>query len=202
MELMIVMVILVLLMGTAAPSLMKSDHRARQAARELVKGHLQRARSHAIAQGVATAVVIPDYAAGDEQGGKMLGIAEVEWLPDAEESAGGYQVRRVLQRWEALPGKMMVFSQPVGQHSRATVMEKAYRSPVSLAGRSVVGALIVFSPNGQIVSPNQGALEILLGQGRVSGGQLVASQKSGQNVSCDLLQINRLTGRARQLDAL
>jgi prepilin-type N-terminal cleavage/methylation domain-containing protein len=201
-ELLVVLAVLVLLMGAAAPTLMKSDQRARQAARELVKGHLQRARSHAIAQGVATAVVIADYAAGEEQGGKMFGMAEVEWKVDPQQLAGRYQVTRVLQRWEMLPGTIFVFSQSAAQYARATVMEQACRAPVMLSGRSVTGVLIVFSANGQIVSPSQGPIELLLGQGRVSGGQVVAISKSGQSLACDRLQINRLTGRARQIDAL
>lgn len=201
-EMLVVLALLVLLMGVAAPTLMKSDQRARQAARELVKGHLQRARSHAIAQGVATAVVIADYAAGEEQGGKMFGVAEVEWKVDPQQTSGRYEVTRVLQRWEMLPGKILVFSQSVAQHTRATVMEQAFRAPVMLAGRSVTGVLIVFSANGQIVSPSLGSIEILLGQGRVRAGQVVAMSKSGQSMACDRLQINRLTGRVCQLDAL
>ena len=43
-------------------------------------------------------------------------------------------------------------------------------------------------------------MEIVLGQGKVIGGQLTATEKNDNKVSYDLLQINRLTGRARQLD--
>lgn len=201
-EMMLVMVILLLLLGAAAPTYWRSEQRARESARSLVKSHLQRARSHAIARGVATAVVIPDDAAGELMGGKMLGLAEVEWMPDPERMSGQYRVTRVLQRWEVLPGTMMVYSQLAGQHVRATVMEQAFRSPVTLGGRSVEGVLIVFSPAGQILSPSHGALEILLGPGRVSGGQWKALTQLGQQGACDVLQINRLTGRARHLNAL
>lgn len=199
-ELLVVMLILMILLVAAAPVFTKSGQRARQGARELVKGHLQRARSHAIANGKATAVVVPDYSAGADLGGKMLGIAEVNWISTPENPAGSYQVTQMLQRWESLPGSVVIMSQPVTRHPRPTIMELSLRSPMAIARRPITGAVIVFSPTGQIISPAGGAMEILLGQGKVIGGQLTATEKNGNKVSYDLLQINRLTGRARQLD--
>jgi type II secretory pathway pseudopilin PulG len=197
---MVVMVILMILMLATAPVFMKSNQRARQGARELVKGHLQRARSHAIATGNATAVIIPDYAAGADLGGKMLGLAEVKWVATPGHSAGSYQITQLLQRWESLPGNVLVMSQAASRHPRPTIMEQSLRSPMTISRRSITGAVIVFSPTGQIVSPANGVMEITLGQGKVSGGQLTATEKNGGKVSYDVLQINRLTGRARQLD--
>jgi len=199
-ELLVVMVILMILLVAAAPVFMKSGQRARQSARELVKGHLQRARSHAIASGKATAVIIPDYTAGGDVGGKMLGLAEVDWVSSPQNPAGSYQISRLLERWESLPGSMVVMSQAVAGHPRTTVLEQALRSPMTYARRNITGAVIVFSPNGQIVSPASGSMEILLGQGKVNAGQVSATEKNGNKVSYDLLQINRLTGRARQID--
>jgi prepilin-type N-terminal cleavage/methylation domain-containing protein len=199
-ELLVVMVILMVLLVAAAPVFMKSSQRARQSARELVKGHLQRARSHAIASGKATAVIIPDYAAGSDVGGKMLGLAEVNWVSTPENSSGSYQITQLLQRWDSLPGSMIILPQSTAGHPRITIMEQAMRSPMTYARRNITGAVIVFSPNGQIVSPPSGAMEILLGQGKVAGGQVTATEKNGNKVSYDLLQINRLTGRARQID--
>jgi hypothetical protein len=62
--------------------------------------------------------------------------------------------------------------------------------------------VIVFSPTGQIISPANGAMEFVLGQGSVKAGQVTATEKTGNRVSYDLLQINRLTGRTRQIDPL
>jgi type II secretory pathway pseudopilin PulG len=197
---MVVMVILMILLVAAAPVFMKSSQRARQGARELVKGHLQRARSHAIANGIATAVIIPDYSAGSDVGGKMLGIAEVNWVSTPSNPSGSYQITQLLQRWESLPGKVLVMSQAVAQHPRPTIMEQSLRSPMTIARRATTGAVIVFSPTGQIISPANGAMEIVLAQGKLGSGQLIATEKNGNKVSYDLLQINRLTGRARQLD--
>lgn len=199
-ELLVVMLILTILMVAVAPVFMKSSQRSRQSARELVKGHLERARSHAIASATNTAFIIPDYNAGNEIGGKMLGIAEVRWVTTPGQQNGNYEITKVLQRWESLPGNMVVLPQNTSGHPRATVMEQALRAPMTLSGKAIAGAVIVFSPSGQIVSPAEGTMEIILGQGRVIGGQVTATEKTGNRVSYDLLQINRLTGRARQLD--
>jgi prepilin-type N-terminal cleavage/methylation domain-containing protein len=199
-ELMVVMLILMILMVAVAPVFMKSSQRSRQSARELVKGHLERARSHAIASATSTAFIIPDYIAGNVIGGKMLGIAEVRWVTPPGQQNGNYEITRVLQRWESLPGNMVILPQNASGHPRATVMEQALRAPMTLSGKSITGAVVVFSSSGQIVSPASGTMEIILGQGRVIGGQVTATEKAGDRVSYDLLQINRLTGRARQLD--
>lgn len=201
-EMLVVMVILMVLMVALAPVFMKSSARARQSARELVMGHLQRARSHAIATGVSTAVIVPDYNAGNDIGGKMLGIAEVNWVATPDPTGGTYEITKVLQRWESLPGNMIVLTQATAGHPRTTIMEQSLRSPMTMSGKSITGAVIVFSPTGQIISPADGVMEIVLGQGRVTAGQVTATEKTGNKVSYDLLQINRLTGRARQLDPL
>ncbi len=199
-ELLVVMVILMILLVAAAPVFMKSSQRARQSAREMVKGHLQRARAHAIATGVATAVIVPDYSAGNDLGGKMLGIAEVNWVATPNASGGAYQISKMLQRWESLPGSMLVLSQASTRHPRTTIMEQSLRSPMTMAGKAITGAVIVFSPTGQVISPADGAMEIVLGQGNVRAGQVTATEKNGNRISYDLLQINRLTGRTRQID--
>jgi prepilin-type N-terminal cleavage/methylation domain-containing protein len=199
-ELMVVIAILVIMMMAAAPIFVKSSQRARQASRELVKGHLQRARAHAIATRTYTAFVIADYAAGADFGGKMLGIAEVEKVASTEPPGSKFQITRSLQRWEPLPGNTVILSQPASRHTRATIMEVAERSPMAIARRPVTGTMIVFSPNGQIVSPISGAMEIAIGQGRVVGGQVTATESTNNRVSYDLLQVNRLTGRARLID--
>lgn len=201
-ELLVVMVIMMILLVAAAPVFMKSSQRARQSARELVSGHLQRARSHAIATGTSTALIIPDYNAGNDIGGKMLGIAEVKWISDPTPTGGAYEIQKMLQRWESLPGSMLVMPQTTAAHPRPTIMEQALRSPMTISGKSITGAVIVFSPTGQIISPASGTIEIVLGQGTVTGGQVKATEKSGNQVSYDALQINRLTGRPRQLDPL
>jgi hypothetical protein len=106
----------------------------------------------------------------------------------------------MLQRWESLPGSMLVLSQASTRHPRTTIMEQSLRSPMTMAGKAITGAVIVFSPTGQVISPADGAMEIVLGQGNVRAGQVTATEKNGNRISYDLLQINRLTGRTRQID--
>lgn len=201
-ELLVVLVIVMILMVASAPLFMKSNERARQSSRDLITGHLQRARSHAIATGASTAVLIPDYHPDHNLGGKLLGIAEVNWVATPDNHGGSYEVIQILQRWESLPGQMMVLPQSVTSHPRTTIMEQSLRATMTVSGKSLTGAIIVFSPTGQIISPATGAMELLLGHGTVHNGQITATETSGQRISYDTLQINRLTGRARQLDQL
>lgn len=202
MELLVVMVITMILLVAVVPIFMKSDQRARQSASDLVAGHLQRVRSHAIATGTSTALVISDYSASNTIAGKMIGIAEVNWVSDPNGNGGTYEVTKVLQRWEALPGKMLVMPQSTTAHPRPSIMEQALLCTVILSGNSITGVVIVFSPLGQIVSPHAGTMEILLGQGTMDSGTITATEKTGDRVSYDILQINRLTGRARQIEPL
>lgn len=198
-ELMVVMVILAALLVAAAPVFMKSSTKARQASRELVKGHLNRARSHAIATQQATAVLFADYKAGAELGGKMLGIAEMTWEDDPNDAQpGAYQVKSVLQRWEKLPGAMMLMDQSSVGNKKPTIMDAEENFRVRLNRKDIDATAIIFAPSGQIVSPADQAIEILLGAGNLTNGQVTATEKNGGQVSYDRLQINRLTGRARQ----
>ncbi len=198
-ELMVVMVILAALLVAAAPVFMKSSTKARQASREVVKGHLNRARSHAIATQQATAVLFANYNAGPEVGGKMLGIAEMKWEDDPNDAKpGAYEVKSVLQRWEKLPGSMMVMDQSSVGHQKPSIMDVDENFRVRLNRKDVDARAIIFSPSGQIVAPVDQAIEILLGAGNLTNGQVTATEKNGGKISYDRLQINRLTGRARQ----
>jgi hypothetical protein len=69
---------------------------------------------------------------------------------------------------------------------------------VRLNRKDVDARAIIFSPSGQIVAPVDQAIEILLGAGNLTNGQVTATEKNGGKISYDRLQINRLTGRARQ----
>jgi prepilin-type N-terminal cleavage/methylation domain-containing protein len=200
-EMLVVMVILLILIGIAAPAFVKTSARARQATRELVKGHLMRARSNAIATGQSTAVIFPDYTAGNDIGGKMLGIAEVTSVADpANAGKMTYNVSKVLQRWEKIPGAVMILNQSSTGYANATIMEQATKISASITGRNVTGSFIVFAPNGQIVFPANQTIEVVLGLGSNAGGTVKASEKIDNNISYDLLQINRLSGKARLIE--
>lgn len=200
-ELMVVIVILTILMLAALPVFVKSTAKSRQASRELVKGHLMRARSHAIATGSSTAVLFADYSSGNEIGGKMLGIGEVTWTVDpAKPDEGAYQVSKLLQRWEKLSGSVIVLNQTATASSRPTLIDETERVNVTYSGKRINAAFVVFSANGQIIFPQNKAIEITLGAGSLAGGTPKATEKIDNRASYDLLQVNRLTGRARLIE--
>lgn len=200
-ELMVVIVILTILLLAALPVFVKSNAKARQAARELVKGHLQRARSHSIATGNATAVLVADYSAGTELAGKMLGIGEVTWIVDPlNPNEGNYSVTKVLQRWEKIPGSVMVLNQSTTASARTSLMEEDKRVSVTHSGKKINASFVVFSANGQIIYPENKPIEIILGPGSMAGGSPRATEKIDNRASYDLLQVNRLTGRARLIE--
>lgn len=197
-ELLVVLLILTLLMFATLPIFAKSTTRARASARELVKGHLLRARSHAIATGQSTAVFFADYRMGREWAGKAIGIGEVVWSNDAaHRQRGAYALSHALQRWEKFPGSVIVFDQQVSHASRPTLMEMSERLTVDHSGSQLSCAFVVFSATGQIVYPANQAIEIMLGPGIVVAGSATAMEKTNNHVSYDLLQVNRLSGRAR-----
>ncbi len=200
-EMLVVMVILLILIGIAAPAFVKTSARARQATRELVKGHLMRARSNAIATGQNTAVIFPDYIAGNDIGGKMLGIAEVTWKTDpVDVTKNAYAVTKVLQRWEKIPGSVMILNQASSGFARTTIMEQTTKISSTIAGKNITGSFVVFAPNGQIVFPANQTIEIILGLGSNSGGSVKATEKNDSKVSYDILQINRISGKARLIE--
>lgn len=194
-ELLVVIALLVLLMGAAVPAFTQSEHRARLLARDWIQSSIQRARAHAMARGVSTALLLVDHSAGQEWAGKMLGLAEVVRVSDITDD-GEYQVKRVLQRWDFLPGSRMVVTQALARHHRPTIMESAPRAVVVRSGQEVSVALVVFSPRGSIELPHQGALELIVGAVRPKA----ASEELLRRESFDLLQIHRLTGRVQQRD--
>lgn len=200
-EMLVVMVILVILLIAAAPMFLKTSARARQTSREIVKGHLMRARSHSIATGGTTAVIFPDYAAEAGVAGKMLGIAEVVWKTDATGSGkSAYRVTNVLQRWEKLPGQVMFLNQRITGNGKATIMEETEKLATTVNKKSVTGTFIVFSSSGEIIYPADKAIEITMGAANIVNGAVVATEKTGNATSYDLLQVNRLTGRARLIE--
>jgi prepilin-type N-terminal cleavage/methylation domain-containing protein len=200
-ELLVVMVILAILLIAAAPMFLKTSARARQTSREIVKGHLMRARSHSIATGGNTAVIFADYAAEAGVAGKMLGIAEVEWKTDTTGTGkSAYRVTNLLQRWEKLPGQVMFLNQKITGNGKPTIMEETTKLATTVNKKAVTGTFIVFAPSGEIIYPADKAIEITLGSANLVNGTVVATEKTGNTTSYDLLQVNRLTGRARLIE--
>jgi prepilin-type N-terminal cleavage/methylation domain-containing protein len=197
-ELLIVITILAILLGIIAPVFMKSSLKARQIAKEVVQGNFTRARSHAIATGIPTAVIVSQYRSGN-QGGKAIGIAEMKAPEeDVNNPVPQYQVSRVLQRWDVLPGNMLFLSRQQVNAPFASIMDESLSVNTVLAGNPTSATYVVFSPSGQIVHPADKPIEILLGPARLtSGGNVELLERTNGQPSFDRLQVNRLTGKVR-----
>lgn len=196
-ELLVVMAILSILLVAAIPVFSNNSNRERQASREMIKGHLQQARAHAIASGTATALAIPTLAADPELGARAISLVEVEnpagkYLPIKD----GNGKDRQLQRWGKLPANFYFLSSSQISTAQPTVLDSGDLLTVILNGKSLDCHIIVFSPNGQIVRPASGTkITLAIGQAADRNGSLTLTDKTGGSPVFDLLEINRLTGR-------
>jgi prepilin-type N-terminal cleavage/methylation domain-containing protein len=199
-ELLVVIAIMGLLLAAAVPIFSNSSNNARQASREIIKAHLQRARAHAIAKGTATAVAVPVLTSGGDLGARAVSLFEV--VPDGDnyvpaKDANGND--RLLQRWQTLPGNFHFLGGSQFSSGKQTIVDIADIMPSDYKGQALTCHIIVFAPNGQIVRPAT-EINIATAQAAASGNKLTLTQKTGGKAVFDLLQVNRLTGRTRFLD--
>ena len=199
MELLVVMGIISLLLIAAFPIFINNSNSARNASREIIKGHLQQARAHAIATGNATALAIPVLGSGPVLGARAVSLVEVEnstgeYVSIKDEQGKG----RLLQRFGKLSGNFYFLSSSQVSAAQPTVLETGENLQVSFNGRDFDCQAIIFAPNGQIVQPPSGTpIAIAIGQATKRGSSLELTDRTGGQPGYDLLQINRLTGRAR-----
>ena len=196
-ELLAVIAIMSILLLVAVPVFTDPTNSARQASREIVKAHLQRARSHAIASGSATAIAIPILSTGGELGGRAISLFEVvkngtEFEPAKD--AGGKD--RLLQRWETLPGSFHFMPSSLISSPKPTIVDAPEILQTIYKGKTVTCHMIVFSPNGQIVLPSS-ETNIAIARAANRGNSLAPTQKNDGKPVFDFLQVNRLTGRTR-----
>lgn len=198
-ELLVVMGIISILLVAAFPIFTNNSNSARNASREIIKGYLQQARAHAIATGNATALAIPTFGSDSDLGARAASLVEVE------NPTGPYQPikdqlgnDRLIQRFGKLSGNFHFLSGAQVSTQQPTVMEKGAELQVASKGRSFSCRAIIFSPNGQIVQPPSGTpITIAIGEGAKRNGTLLLTDKKDGQPVFDLLQVNRLTGRAR-----
>ncbi len=204
-ELLVVMGIISLLLVAAFPIFSNSSNNARNASRETIKGYLQQARAHAIASGNPTALTIPVTGSDPELGGRSASLVEVEnstgsYKPMKKKDADGNDLAtdNLLQRFGKLSGNFHFLSNTQVTTPKPTVMENGETLQVTSPTKTLSCRAIIFSPNGQIVRPPSGTpIVIAIGQGVVrNGGFVLTDKKDGQPVF-DLLEVNRLTGRAK-----
>ena len=199
-ELLVVIAIMGLLLAAAVPIFSNSSNNARQASREIIKAHLQRARAHAIATGTSTAVAVPVLASGGDLGARAISLFEVvtdgsNYVP-AKDASGN---DRLLQRWETLPGNFHFLAGSQFPSGKQTIVDTADTMPTNYKGQALTCHIIVFAPTGQIVRPAT-EINIATAQAAARGNQLTLTQKPGGKAVFDLLQVNRLTGRTRFLE--
>lgn len=196
-EILVVVAIIAVLLAAAVPMLSNFAANASQASREIVKAHLQQARAHAIASGASTAVAIPVLGSGGELGARAISLFEVEksgadYIPAKD--ANGDEM--LLQRWETLPGNFHFLAASQISSGKPTIVDSADTLQTNYKGEAVTCHLIVFSPTGQIVLPAS-EIHIALAQAVPRGNSLSLTRKNEGRPVFDLIQVNRLTGRAR-----
>lgn len=198
-ELLAVVAIIAVLLTAAIPAFSDPSNSARQASREIIKAHLQRARAHAIASGLPTAVAIPILASGGELGGRAISLFEVvKYGANYEPAKDDEGEERLLQRWETLPGNFYFMPSSLISSSKPTIVDAEETLPTKHKGKAITCHMIVFAPNGQIVLPAS-ETNVAIARAVSRGNTLTLTQKSGGNPVFDLLQINRLTGRTRSI---
>lgn len=187
------MAILVVLTGIAVVAMRPTATRARQAARGVVEAQVVRARSHAVATGQPTALVFAGYGASAAIAGRAMALVEVEW----NETEAGWRAKRVLSRWEVLPGKV-VFLNGVASDGGVTVMDGG-RELVVPGQAGAGGPYVLFGAGGGVEWPAAGSMiRVALGSGVVRGGRVEATERAPDGSAVhDVLQVNRLTGRTR-----
>lgn len=198
-ELLAVIAIIAVLLAVAIPVFSDPSNSARQASREIIKAHLQRARAHAIASGLPTAVAIPILASGGELGGRAISLFEVvKNGANYEPSKDHAGEERLLQRWETLPGSFHFMPSSLISSSKPTIVDAEETLQTNHKGKAITCHMIVFAPNGQIVLPAS-ETNVAIARAVTRGSTLTLTQKSGGNPVFEFLQINRLTGRTRTI---
>ncbi len=208
-ELLAVMAIISVLLVAAVPIFSNSSNTARLASREIITAHLQQARAHAIASGTATAIVVPEISASTDLGARSVSLFEVEkdetgnYKPAKEQDASGNPTPEdaQLQRWEKLPGNFHFLTAALVSSGKATLMDTTDRLATNYKGRAISGHFIVFGPSGQIVRPIAGTpIRIAIAQATRSGESLALTQRGGSRPVFELFEVNRLTGRTREVE--
>ncbi len=202
-ELLTVLAIIAILFAVGAASFTDPANSARKTSGDTLRAHLQEARAHAIATGNTTAVLFPIPSASTAGSGSLIGIAEVTFQNDPAAPSAPYKVTKALQRWVQLPDNIFFLNQAAINSRDKTIMDGTVEIVADYRKAPIKCRFITFSPNGQISSPTTTAggvkLVVAIGKGVLNGNAVTPTQKNGGRIVFDLLQINRLTARARTL---
>lgn len=194
------MAILLSLAGIAANGISHSSQNARLNTRDLVKAKLQQARAHSLANHTYTAMVIPVRSSG-KNGLHEITILEVERMDEGYapvENENGDAV--LLQKWTKLPGNFHFVTSTMIGTDLHTVVDEEETLTLFQKGRVTECHAIVFAPNGQIRWPIDGSpIHIAIAEAARQGGAFRMTRISNHRPVFDLLVVNRLTAKTRNV---
>lgn len=194
-ELVAVMAVMAVVLTMAAVNYSSSPERSARVARDLVVAQVTRARSHAIATGIPTALVLSPYHTGPSATrGRMMGLVEVKKSSDA---AVGFEADRVLTRWRELPKGQLFVPQSLAQRSQATVLDSEKKLTLSLNGELIAVPYLLFSREGRVLYPPTAKIEICLAPAIVDNGNPRLTGVNQDGSSVEVIEVSRLSGRAR-----
>lgn len=199
-ELLAVMAILMVLAGIAISGFSDSSHNARQISREILRTHLQQARAHAIATRHHTALVIPDRDSG-KLGLCAISLIEVELVDgDYTPIRTEHGIVKPLQRWTNFPQNFHFVTSSMIGSDQPTLLDHEKRLTVVQGSTEIRCHMIVFAPNGQIISPSSGApIHIAIARVARNGSSFRIIENSAHEPVFDLLLVNRLTAKTRNI---
>jgi type II secretory pathway pseudopilin PulG len=199
-ELLVVIAILIVLLAVVAPVLSSSSLNARQASRDIIRTQLQYARAHAITHRTPTALIIPS-AASHHNGLRAISLIEVHWQDGqyvAKTNDDGETPQ--LQRWSVLPQNDHLVSFEMTGTVQPTVVDHERTLSILDRGRQMDCHMMVFSPDGRIVYPDSGGpIHFAIARAVRDGDSLRITEIVANQPVFDLLEINRLTGRSRNI---
>lgn len=189
-----------ILAGIAVAGFSNSSHNARKISREIVKGHLQQARAHAIASRNLTAIIIPAGHSG-ASALRAMSLIEVEKIDGRYvpiENEDGEAI--LLQGWKRLPKNFHFVSASMINTEHPTLVDHETSLTILHRGREIECHMLVFTPNGQIVFPVSGtAIHVAIAQVAGDRHSLRISEKSNKDPVFDLLLVNRLTAKTQNI---
>lgn len=198
-ELVVVMAIMAMILALAAISMRPSALRAAHVSRDLVIAQVNRARSHAIASGIPTAVVFSPYQEGPaEKRGRMMGLVEVK---NGTLAGADHEVARVLARWEELPKGQFFLTQALAQRQTTTVLDGERKLHLTVDGEEVEGNYLLFSREGEVIYPTASKIEICLAPAVMQNGRPRLTGENQDGSSVDVIEVSRLSGRVRLINS-
>lgn len=200
MEMVVVMAILLILMGSAAMYLSGGSEKARRAATDQVTGMVEQARNTALVSRSTVMFVIAEPGALPTYEDKcVVGLLRVEgdWDPSSPETVSG----DLLGRWRPLENGVIFMGGVIG--SLANPMDAPKRSIQYATSRTIEAEVrgVAFNARGRLIYPvGSSPAVIRIAEGGYPRGVPTPMRRgSDQRISDTWLKIGRVTGRAYEV---